>query len=141
MGEADPPYAGFWVRTAAAIIDFVVLSVAVVVMAGIVHLLYSGTSNPDVATQAVMEPIAVLLPLVYFMVGWVRQTPGMAVFRLRVVRAQTGDRIDPGTAFVRALGLLISIDVLFLGVLWVAFDRRKQGWHDKFAGTIVVRAS
>jgi uncharacterized RDD family membrane protein YckC len=141
MGEADPSYAGFWVRTAAAIIDFVVLSVVVVVMAGIVHLLYSGTSDPDLATQAWMEPLALLLPLAYFVVGWSLQTPGMAVFKLRVVRADTNEAISPGTAFVRSIGLLISVWVLFLGVLWVAFDRRKQGWHDKFAGTVVVRAS
>ena len=37
------------------------------------------------------------------------------------------------------MGLLISIAIFFLGVIWAGFDRRKQGWHDKMAGTVVVR--
>ena len=38
--------------------------------------------------------------------------------------------------------LLISIGVVsffvcFIGVIWVAIDGQKQGWHDKVAGTYV----
>jgi uncharacterized RDD family membrane protein YckC len=28
---------------------------------------------------------------------------------------------------------------LFIGLIWVAFDKKKQSWHDKLAGTVVVR--
>ena len=40
---------------------------------------------------------------------------------------------------LRYVGLLIGIVIFFLGVIWAGFDRRKQGWHDKMAGTVVVR--
>jgi uncharacterized RDD family membrane protein YckC len=40
---------------------------------------------------------------------------------------------------LRYVGLIISIVIFFLGVIWAGFDRRKQGWHDKMAGTVVVR--
>lgn len=36
-------------------------------------------------------------------------------------------------------GAIISFAVILLGVIWVAFDRNKQGWHDKMARTVVVR--
>jgi uncharacterized RDD family membrane protein YckC len=42
-------------------------------------------------------------------------------------------------ALVRSLAAAFSVIVLFLGFLWIAWDRDKQGWHDKIAGTIVVR--
>jgi uncharacterized RDD family membrane protein YckC len=42
-------------------------------------------------------------------------------------------------ALLRYVGLVISFAVILLGVIWVAFDGRKQGWHDKIASTLVVR--
>jgi len=47
--------------------------------------------------------------------------------------------VDWPTAIVRALGCFISIVVIGLGFIWIAFDPEKQGWHDKIAGTVVVR--
>jgi uncharacterized RDD family membrane protein YckC len=47
--------------------------------------------------------------------------------------------VDVVRALLRYVGLIISIVVLLLGVIWIAFDSRKQGWHDKIAGTVVVR--
>jgi uncharacterized RDD family membrane protein YckC len=59
---------------------------------------------------------------------------------MRVVDANTGAPIGFGKAALRALGLYISFLVCFIGVIWVAFDARKQGWMDKIGGTVVVRA-
>ncbi len=58
---------------------------------------------------------------------------------MRVVRADNGEKIDVVRALLRYVGLIISIVVVFLGLIWVAFDARKQGWHDKIASTVVVR--
>jgi uncharacterized RDD family membrane protein YckC len=63
----------------------------------------------------------------------------MIPFRLRVVRVADGSRVDLVIGLLRYVGLIISFVALFLGVVWVAFDSRKQGWHDKIAGTLVVR--
>jgi uncharacterized RDD family membrane protein YckC len=40
---------------------------------------------------------------------------------------------------VRALSCFLSLIVVGLGFLWVAFDDEKQSWHDKIAGTVVVQ--
>lgn len=59
---------------------------------------------------------------------------------LRVVDAETGKTLSVGQAVARYLCYIISMLPLCLGFIWVAFDRRKQGWHDKIAQTVVVRA-
>jgi uncharacterized RDD family membrane protein YckC len=57
---------------------------------------------------------------------------------LKVVRLD--DRpIDWPTAIARALGCFLSAAVLLLGFIWIAYDRERQGWHDKVAGTVVVK--
>ena len=58
----------------------------------------------------------------------------------RIVDANSGAPIGFGKAALRWIGLIISFAVCFIGVIWVAFDARKQGWMDKIGGTVVVRA-
>jgi uncharacterized RDD family membrane protein YckC len=60
-------------------------------------------------------------------------------FGARVVDAQTGARLTTGQSIGRYLGYYVSIFSLGLGFAWVAVDPRKQGWHDKLAGTVVIR--
>jgi len=62
------------------------------------------------------------------------------VFDLRVVRLD-GRAVDWETAIIRALGCFLSLAVAGLGFFWIAFDHGKQAWHDKIAGTVVVRVS
>ena len=59
------------------------------------------------------------------------------LFCLQVVSAD-GTPISFGIAFLRAVGYLVSGALFNLGFIWVAFDKRKQGWHDKIAGTVVI---
>ena len=66
-------------------------------------------------------------------------TPGKLAVGLKVVDAQTGGRPSTGRLVVRVLCYVVSAIPLYLGFLWVAVDRRKQGWHDKIAGTAVVQ--
>lgn len=61
------------------------------------------------------------------------------VISSKIVDARTGAKISVGQAIVRYLGYLVALLALGLGIFWVAFDRRKQGWHDKLARTVVVR--
>lgn len=68
-------------------------------------------------------------------------TPGKALLSLRVVDADTGKTLSVGQAAARYVCYILSMLPAGLGFIWVAFDRRKQGWHDKIAQTVVVRAT
>ena len=83
---------------------------------------------------------ATLLLMVY-LVGlwtWRGTTIGNIVFGLKIVRTD-GQPVTLGVAVVRALASLLSLAVAGLGFFWIAWDREKQAWHDKIAGTLVVR--
>jgi len=67
-------------------------------------------------------------------------TPGKIALAVKIVDAQSGQ--PPGTArlVVRFLCYFVSAVPLYLGFLWILVDRRKQGWHDKIARTIVINS-
>lgn len=141
-------YGGFWIRTLAFIIDAIVISVLTLAL---VPLIGTGPNFELVQTDPNYYVLEVeygssafggLIGLLYFVVFWaVRgQTPGMMPFRLRVVRADDGGNVDIVRSILRYVGLIIAMAALLIGVIWAAFDARKQGWHDKIGGTVVVRS-
>ena len=67
-------------------------------------------------------------------------TPGKSVLGLLVLNAKSGKTPGLGQSIGRYLAYFVSALPLGLGFIWIAFDQRKQGWHDKLAGTVVVRA-
>lgn len=85
-------------------------------------------------------PLGLLVMLAYFagMWAWKGTTVGGVVLKLKVVRLD-GEPITFPVALVRGLAAAFSVVVMFLGFLWIAWDKEKQGWHDKIAGTAVVR--
>ena len=58
---------------------------------------------------------------------------------LKVLDERTGENVTVGQGIIRYIGYFPAILVLFIGLIWVAFDPKKQGWHDKMAKTVVVR--
>ena len=68
-------------------------------------------------------------------------TPGKMVFAARVVDAKTGGTPTWGQLIGRYLAMFLSAIALGLGFVWIGIDDRKQGWHDKLAGTVVIRES
>ncbi|MGP4846006.1 RDD family protein [Marinobacter sp. 1Y8] len=136
----DMEYAGFGVRFGAVIIDTVIL---LVVMAVPLSLIYG--EDYWMGTQVVHGVWDVLLsyvlPVVATIWFWRRflGTPGKMMLKLRVVDARTGDRLSVGQSIGRYLAYFVSTIPFCLGFIWVAFDSRKQGWHDKLAGTVVIR--
>jgi uncharacterized RDD family membrane protein YckC len=116
--------AGFWIRVAASLLDFIMISIAL----GVLSLMHRG-------------PGALFLSLAaYSAVMWKLKgtTIGGIVCGLKVVRLDDRE-IDWGVAVVRALSAFLSFFVAGLGFIWVAFDDEKQSWHDKIAGTTIVR--
>ncbi len=124
----DLAFGGFWVRVAAYLIDAIQL--------GIVGVILSS------AFGAAGQVISGIIWIAYFVGLWgtTGQTIGMALLGLRVVRDADGDKISWSAAVLRFVGLLVAFACIYLGVIWVAFDARKRGWHDIIGGTVVVRS-
>jgi uncharacterized RDD family membrane protein YckC len=118
--------AGVTVRLGATLLDLVVVLVLVWLLNVIVKLDFSGF---------------VFLWLAYHigMWAWKRSTIGGLAFGLQLVRLD-GRPMNFAVALVRGLAGILSIVPFFLGFFWAAWDPEKQSWHDKIAGTVVVRA-
>ena len=136
-------YGGFWVRVVAFILDAIVLAVITAALSPLVSggNVVTQTSAGVMTINYTANAIGLLIDLLYFVGFWAwrGQSPGMIPFNMRIVMADDGSKVDVVRCLLRYVGLLISFVILFLGVIWVGFDRRKQGWHDKIAGTVVVR--
>ena len=133
-------YAGFWVRFVAILLDAIVLGVISAALTPIVGSQVTITGN-QFTVNYTANAYSTLIGLVYFvgLWSWRGQTIGMIPFGMQVVGVADGKKIDLLRAVLRYVGLIISIIPLFLGLIWAAFDSRKQGWHDKIASTVVIR--
>ncbi len=131
-------YGGFWIRVVAYIIDGVIIGVVAGIIYAILHINLTDPQNPGYGAGS---GVYLVLSFAYFVGMWTYQgaTLGQRIFKLKVVDANTGQPIAFGKAAVRWIGLLVSFLVCYVGVIWVAFDARKQGWMDKIAGTLVVQ--
>ncbi|HEY8854832.1 MAG TPA: RDD family protein [Candidatus Dormibacteraeota bacterium] len=142
MAVASPgAYGGFWIRVVAYIIDFIILAIIGAILSAPLGVHYTDPNSLTTPGARTSNGIELLLSLVYFVGLWTYMggTIGQRILGMRVVDATTGQPIGLGKAVIRWLGLLLSFFVCFIGVIWVAFDARKQGWMDKIAGTVVVR--
>jgi uncharacterized RDD family membrane protein YckC len=123
------PRAGFWRRFAAKLIDGLILSIVDVILAAIFSRggVYYGLSliiNYGYYTYMEGRPQG--------------QTLGKMALGIRVYDFARGGPIGYGRAFVRQIAQILSAVVLLLGYLWMLWDREKQTWHDKIAGSVVV---
>jgi uncharacterized RDD family membrane protein YckC len=124
------PRAGFWRRFAAALLDSLVLT-------------------------AISLPFSAIDPAVYYAVGLIAQgtyftlleggpkgqTLGKMALGIRVIDLARGGPLGYGRGFIRWIGRFLSALVILLGYLWMLWDREKQTWHDKLAGSVVVPTS
>lgn len=132
----EPQYVGLWIRFIATLINSVVIMLVVIPVA----LLSYGELDQNSAL-AVSGNYAVNLAIVAaFVLLWIFRNaePGKMMFRAVIVDAETLEKAKPWQYLVRYIGYYISLVPLGLGFIWIAFDKRKQGWHDKIAGTVVI---
>ena len=122
---ATLPRAGFWLRMGALLID--------VLLVGFLSSFVLGSFHHG-------SNLHLLVLAAYGACMWKLRgsTVGGIVCDLRVVRAD-GRAVEWETAIVRALSCFLSLAVCGLGFIWIAFDANHQAWHDKIAGTLVVR--
>ena len=137
-------YAGFWRRLAATLIDgFLLMPILMLVawLAGGGEISQEMLDSDPLAGIDPMVSLAMDLGLFLVVVGfWVRLrgTPGKLLMGCEIIDAKTGQALGIGRAILRYLAYLLSALPLFLGFLWIAVDRRKQGLHDKIAGSLVI---
>jgi uncharacterized RDD family membrane protein YckC len=151
-------FAGHGARIVAYFIDAIIVSVVIGVLYVVAFLLFgrglewdpvTGDVNPDsidggaIGAFVLVLLVAAFIALLYFPFFWARggQTPGMRPFGLRVVRDRDGSRIGWGTALLRLLGMYVASAVFYLGFIWIFIDKRRRGWHDLIAGTVVIKRS
>ena len=132
-------YAGFWIRVAAALIDTVLL--AIVVYLPLTLIYGSGYWQAEKLVAGFWDAVLYIAPVVITIWFWTKYlgTPGKMALKLRVVDANTGNATSTPQALGRYLGYYVSTIPFLLGFIWVGIDKRKQGFHDKLAGTVVVR--
>lgn len=140
--SADTRYAGFWRRVAASMVDILLL---IPVLAIITYLAFDppyvqgyldakfSAGNP----YGFLSELLLVAVVVFF---WVRYlgTPGKLLLDCHIVHAQTGQPLSVGRALLRYFGYYISMLPFMLGFLWIIWDRRKQGFHDKIANSVVI---
>jgi uncharacterized RDD family membrane protein YckC len=146
-------YAGFWQRLVAFTIDGAIVSFIFIIFFIIASMaFFSGAISADsknlfadLTDPASLSPVMISIWMFYIFINLIYftyfhgasgRTPGKMILGLQVVTDQ-GKPLTFGIAFLRSVGYFIS-NILYLGFLWVAFDRKKQGWHDKIAGTVVI---
>jgi uncharacterized RDD family membrane protein YckC len=142
-------FAGFWRRFTAFIIDAAILYVVTSICFPFRNLGLLRMWNPDIFSdisswlilpQIILCNLLTLVIIIgYFVILWVwrGQTLGKMVMNIRVIRPD-GSNVTFAVAFIRYLGYIVSAIPLFFGFIWIAFDKQKQGFHDKIAGTFVV---
>ncbi len=138
--ESELEYAGFWIRLEATLIDGIIV---LVVTLPILFSIYG--SGYLTSEKFLLGPMDFFLnyvaPAIFTIVFWVYKsaTPGKIIVHAKIVDAKTGKKPTLGQFVGRYLAYYLSAIPLGLGYIWVAFDPKKQGWHDKLAGTVVVR--
>jgi len=125
----SPAYAGFWIRFGASLIDYALAAVG----AGIIERVAALAPTPVLSF--------VFIPFViYGLYKYLKcQTLGRRILGVTVVN-QAGEEVSFWRGALReTIGKFVSAIFFFLGYIWVALDPDKQGWHDKIAGTYVIR--
>lgn len=147
-------YAGFWRRFIAYMIDGFIIGIIFFVLAVIAGIAFfagimSGGNNAWIAGMNDPEQMlsltlwfwifTTLINIAYFTYfhGATGRTPGKTLLGVQVVSVE-GRPISFGTAFLRSVGYMVSSFFFCLGFIWIGFDKKKQGWHDKIAGTVVI---
>lgn len=159
MTEPAPgiAYVGFWLRTLATLVDValsaIILQPVLTALVGQQDAIDLGLlrGSPEDMARALLVGLTPhgpvdflqswLLPAVAVIAFWVARqaTPGKMLIRARIVDATTYAKPAFGRLLIRYLGYYVCFMTLGLGFLWVGWDKRKQGFHDKLANTVVIR--
>lgn len=141
VADRTPPLAarmGFWIRLLAFIIDAIVVGI----ISGIIGAITGTSIDPNTLGTpgaASANPYGTIISIIYTIGFWVYSgaTPGKMLLGMRIVTLDA-DKPTFGQAIVRYIGYIVSAVVILLGFIWIAGEQRR-GWHDRIAGTYVVK--
>jgi len=133
-------YAGFWLRALASVLDTVWMLLLVLILGWFIYgesylsLEMAIKGKADIFLQCG-------LPAMLVIAFWVLKaaTPGKMLIRTKILDEKTMQPASLGKSVIRYIGYYVSVLPLFLGFFWAAWDKKKQCWHDKMAGTVVVK--
>lgn len=141
-------YRGFWLRIVAALLDYCVFYAAFIFsILGIVVAVTGINIFPGIFIKSpISNPVLLFMFLLVIPAGilsvfcWAvfSATPGKIIVGAKIVDASTGLKPSVTKLIIRYLAYILSAFPLGLGFIWITFDSRKQGWHDKLADTVVV---
>lgn len=138
-------YASFWARVVAVIIDMLIW---MIISLPLLYLVYGETYfMQDINSPFIEGPADVIvnwiLPIIIVLIFWTlkQATPGKLLLKMKIVDAKTGLRPTLLQFIIRYLGYIPSTLIFLLGFIWVVWDKKKQTWHDKMAGTVVIFTS
>ncbi len=133
-------YAGFWIRFLAVIIDCIILFL---LTSPIAYLLYGAEyySTTKIVLGTGDAFINFIFPVFFTLIFWMYKagTPGKLLFNIHIASASDLSRITLRQSLIRYIGYFVSMFAFGLGFLWIGWSKRKQGWHDKMASTVVIR--
>ena len=138
MNEIE--YAGFWSRTGAALIDSIFWIIFIIIPLSLIYgeEYWTGEQFYYGIWDLILSYIFPFVATVWF---WLKffGTPGKMALKLKIVDAKTGNKLSVGRAIGRYFAYIPAMLPLFLGIIWVGIDKKKQGWHDKIAGIVVIK--
>ena len=143
---AGVTYEGFGRRLLAGFVD---LALVLVVVVTLVLLGLAGEQSPPRASALVADLsglgsygpwlLAMIVSAQSLFWTFLAATPGMLLLGCQVLRAGDRRRLSLPRSLVRCAGLWLGLACLGVGVLWIIWDPRHQGLHDKLAGSVVVK--
>lgn len=138
--DNEHEYVGFWARVGASLIDCVII---ILIIMPLMYIVYgeSYLYSEDMLLGGTDALLNYVFPLCATIAFWTYKsaTPGKMAIKATVVDAKTGNPLTLKQSLLRYFGYFVSTIPLGLGLFWVGWDKKKQGWHDKMAGSVVIR--
>jgi uncharacterized RDD family membrane protein YckC len=145
-GNPEIRYVGFWARFLAFFIDSTIVTLLMMPLMSASLTTTVDYSDPQALNMLLSEllgPQTMLITAVFTAIAiafWIyfASTPGKMLFRGYIVDAKSHGKMSTRQVIIRYLGYYVSTVTFGLGFLWIGIDKRKQGLHDKMAGTVVI---